>query len=86
MKLDARHFPAVAFAAGGWVLFATGDAAAQAARPSPPAAGQTEASFETARVAFEKLPEPERKAIQEALVWTGDHVGVTTGGFGRRTF
>jgi peptidoglycan hydrolase-like protein with peptidoglycan-binding domain len=35
---------------------------------------------------FEKLSEAERRAIQDALVWTGDHTGVTTGGFGPRTF
>jgi hypothetical protein len=60
-------------------------AAAQAPRPASPAA-QTDAAYEAARVAFEALPEAERKAIQDALVWTGDHTGVTTGGFGRRTF
>jgi Putative peptidoglycan binding domain len=87
MNFDAKRFPAVALAAAGLALFSIGDAAAQAARPSAPAtAGQAEASFEAARAAFEKLPEAERKAIQEALVWTGDHTGVTTGGFGRRTF
>jgi peptidoglycan hydrolase-like protein with peptidoglycan-binding domain len=61
------------------------DASAQAPRPAP-AAAQTDAAYEAARLAFEALPEAERKAIQEALVWTGDHNGVTTGGFGRRTF
>jgi hypothetical protein len=63
------------------------EAAAQGARqPAPPAAGQTDAAYEAARAAFEALSEADRKAIQEALVWTGDHTGVTTGGFGRRTF
>ncbi|HEX8166652.1 MAG TPA: serine protease [Beijerinckiaceae bacterium] len=62
-------------------------AIAQGARaPAAPAAGQTDAAYEAARAAFEALPEADRKAIQEALVWTGDHTGVTTGGFGRRTF
>ena len=62
-------------------------ASAQAPRPAPaPAAAQTDAAYEAARLAFEALPEAERKAIQEALVWTGDHNGVTSGGFGRRTF
>ncbi|MFL5035878.1 MAG: peptidoglycan-binding protein, partial [Microvirga sp.] len=61
------------------------DASAQAPRPAP-AAAQTDAAYEAARLAFEALPEAERKAIQEALVWTGDHNGVTSGGFGRRTF
>ncbi|HEX8665693.1 MAG TPA: peptidoglycan-binding domain-containing protein, partial [Beijerinckiaceae bacterium] len=60
---------------------------AQGARPpAAPAAGQTDAAYEAAKAAFEALPEADRKAIQEALVWTGDHTGVTTGGFGRRTF
>jgi peptidoglycan hydrolase-like protein with peptidoglycan-binding domain len=84
MRLNVKYFPAAAFAAFGLALFSIGDVAAQGPRPS--AAGQPDASYESARVAFEKLPEAERKAIQEALVWTGDHVGVTTGGFGRRTF
>ncbi|MFL5146959.1 MAG: peptidoglycan-binding protein [Microvirga sp.] len=61
------------------------DASAQAPRPAP-AAAQTDAAYEAARLAFEALPETECKAIQEALVWTGDHNGVTSGGFGRRTF
>lgn len=61
------------------------DASAQAPRPAP-AAAQADAAYEAARLAFEALPEAERKAIQEALVWTGDHNGVTSGGFGRRTF
>ena len=61
------------------------DASAQAPRPAP-AAAQTDAAYEAARLAFEALPEAERKAIQEALVWTSDHNGVTSGGFGRRTF
>lgn len=67
--------------------------AAQPRRPAPAAAAPAAqgesydaASYDGARAAFEKLPEAERKAIQEALVWTGDHIGVTTGGFGRRTY
>jgi peptidoglycan hydrolase-like protein with peptidoglycan-binding domain len=64
-------------------------ALAQAA-PPPPApvasAAQPDPAFEAARLAFEALPEPERRAIQDALVWTGDHVGVVSGAFGRRTF
>ncbi len=52
--------------------------AAQATAPDP--------AFEAARTAFEALTEAERRAIQDALVWTGDHNGVVSGGFGRRTF
>jgi hypothetical protein len=85
MGLDAKRFRLACFAAG-LALFSIGDAAAQGARPAAPADGQSDVAYENARVAFEKLPDAERKAIQEALVWTGDHTGVTTGGFGRRTF
>jgi hypothetical protein len=52
---------------------------AQAQAPSSP-------EFERARAAFEALPEAERKAIQDALVWTGDYPGTLDGEFGRRTF
>jgi hypothetical protein len=42
--------------------------------------------YEAAKAAFERLDEPERKAIQDALVWTSDYNGVVGGVFGRRTF
>ncbi|GAB6841508.1 hypothetical protein JCM2811A_05090 [Methylorubrum rhodinum] len=64
-------------------------AAAQGAPPPTaprPAAPAPDPALEAARAAFEALPEPERRAVQDALVWTGDYNGVTTGGFGRRTF
>lgn len=57
-----------------------------AAKPKPPAAAQSDAEYEAARVAFESLPETTRKAVQDALVWTGDYNAVTAGTFGRRTF
>ena len=41
---------------------------------------------EAARAAFEALPEADRKAIQDALVWTGDQLGSVDGSFGRQTF
>jgi peptidoglycan hydrolase-like protein with peptidoglycan-binding domain len=49
------------------------------AAPSSPAA-------DAAKVAFEALPEEARRAIQEALVWTGDFNGTVSGGFGKRTY
>lgn len=85
---------AEAFRAGlavGLVLAVTG-ALAQGAPPAPrpkppaPATPAPDPAFEAARTAFEAWPEPERKAVQDALVWTGDYNGVTTGAFGRRTF
>jgi Putative peptidoglycan binding domain len=61
-----------------------GPAAAQplpaAPKPAP------DPALEAARAAFEALPEAERRAIQDALVWTGDHVGLVDGAFGRQTF
>lgn len=56
--------------------------------PKAPAAASAPAdpAFEAARAAFEALPEAERKALQDALVWTGDYNSVLAGTFGRRTF
>lgn len=60
--------------------------AAPAAGAAKPAAGPQDAAFEAARPSFEALPEAERKAIQDALVWTGDYNSVVNGMFGKRTF
>jgi peptidoglycan hydrolase-like protein with peptidoglycan-binding domain len=77
----------------GIIGFSNG-AAAQA-RPAPPAAApgqpaaapaQPDVALEAARIAFEALPESDRKAVQEALVWTGDYNASTGGVFGRRTY
>ena len=70
------------------VLLACGSAGAQD-RPEPPQAGPkvpADPAFEAAKATFEALPDADRKAIQEALVWTGDFNAVVSGGFGRRTF
>lgn len=42
--------------------------------------------FEAAQTAFLALPLEERRAIQLALVWTGDFQGIASGEFGRLTF
>ncbi|MCJ2034094.1 serine protease [Methylobacterium sp. J-068] len=52
-------------------------------KPSVPA---PDPAYETARIAFEALPEPERKGLQDALVWTGDYNSVINGAFGRRSY
>ena len=57
---------------------------------SVPATAQTaprqqDAAFEAARLAFETLPEQDRRAIQEALIWTGEYKGAVDGGYGRGT-
>ena len=80
-------------AVSGFVMLATaGTALAQAPpalpRPAPakpPAlAKPVDPAFEAARTAFEALPESERKALQDALVWTGDYNSVISGTFARR--
>jgi hypothetical protein len=61
----------------GWPL--SGDA--QPARTPAP-----DPAFETARVEFERLPETDRRAAQDALIWTGDFNGTVGGAFGRRSY
>lgn len=54
--------------------------------PAPAADAKPDPAFEAARASFEALPEADRRAVQEALVWTGDFNGVDSGTFGRRTY
>ena len=57
------------------------------ARPAPGSTrAPAQADLTAAKAAFETLPEAERKAIQEALVWTGDSNASAGGEFGLRTF
>lgn len=67
-------------------LIAATPAATQPTVPPSRSTAPAEAASETAKAEFERLPEPERKAIQDALVWTSDHTGAVTGAFGPRTF
>ncbi len=57
---------------------------------SPPAAAPQPAPADpkqtAAQIAFERLPEAERRAIQDDLIWASDYSGVTSGSFGKRTF
>jgi hypothetical protein len=57
---------------------------------TPPAATPRvvapDSALDPARAAFESLPEPERKAVQDALAWAGDYAGMADGSFGRQTF
>lgn len=61
-------------------------APAPTAAPAAPADKKPDPAFEAARTSFEALPEADRRALQEALVWTGDFNGVDSGTFGRRTY
>jgi hypothetical protein len=45
----------------------------------------SDAALDAARSAFEALPEADRRAVQDALIWTGDYKGTVDGGFGRMT-
>ena len=61
-------------------------AQAPAAPSAPPAAASPEAAADAAaKAAFEALPEADRIAIQDALIWTGDYSGIPDGAFGRGT-
>ena len=57
--------------------------------PPPPTAAPAkppDPALEAARAAFDAMPEADRKAIQDALVWTGDQFGTVDGSFGRQTY
>ncbi|HKG77326.1 MAG TPA: trypsin-like peptidase domain-containing protein [Beijerinckiaceae bacterium] len=72
--------------AGGLALLLTDGTAAQPAPPGPTAPTPSDPAYGTAKAAFEALSEDERKAIQDALVWTGDYNSVVTGIFSKRTY
>ena len=65
---------------------ATPERPAATAKPKPAAPPAPDAGYDAAQVAFEALPETTRRAVQDALVWTGDYNAVTAGTFGRRTY
>ncbi len=56
------------------------------AQQAPALDKKADPAFEAARAAFEALPEVERRAVQAALVWTGDFNSVDSGVFGRRSY
>jgi len=82
-SLRAFVLPPVLLAA--FLGLASHDAGAQSPPPVPRAPA-ADPAVDAARAAFEALPEAERRAIQDALVWTGDYTGVADGAFGRQTF
>lgn len=63
-------------------LPAPAPAAAPAAAPQKPA----DPRLGAAQTAFEALPEAERKAIQDDLIWAARYTGGTSGSFGTLTF
>jgi peptidoglycan hydrolase-like protein with peptidoglycan-binding domain len=54
-------------------------------QPGGAQAPSSDAAINAARSAFEALADADRKAIQDALIWTGDYSGVADGTFGRQT-
>ena len=55
------------------------------AQNAPTQAPSADAAFDGQKAAFDALSEADRKAIQDALVWSGAYVGVVDGVFGKRT-
>ncbi len=54
--------------------------------PAPPAATSSPAAApDAAKSAFEALSDADRRATQEALIWTGDYKSVVDGGYGAGT-
>jgi len=56
-----------------------------AVQAQPAATPANDPAFEAAKSAFEALPEADRRAIQDALIWTGDYKSNVDGNFGRGT-
>ncbi|MGU3538622.1 serine protease [Methylobacterium sp. A54F] len=69
----------------GLLLAAAGPGHAQQPAQRPPAAAPDPA-VEAMRTAFEALPEADRRALQDALIWVRTFKGTVTGAFGRQTY
>lgn len=68
------------------LLASTAPVHAQTPPAAPVPAAAVNPALEAARLAFEAMAEPDRAAIQDALVWTGDYSGPLDGAFGRGSF
>lgn len=70
------------------ILMAAAPVHAQPApRPAPPSAQPApDPAYEAALRAFDALPENDRRAIQDALMWTGDYNAVVGVNFGKRAY
>ena len=87
MALQARIVTA-AMAAGLCFFGIFGTFGRSLAQTAPAPAAPTAAAdpqFEQQKAAFEALSEPDRRAIQDGLMWTGHYLGVVDGAFGKRT-
>jgi Putative peptidoglycan binding domain len=63
-------------------LAAPAELRAQNASPPSPAVDPV---YDSQKAAFDALPEADRKAIQDSMVWNGHYLGVVDGVFGKRT-
>ncbi|RFB79053.1 peptidoglycan-binding protein [Methylovirgula sp. 4M-Z18] len=68
------------------LLLSAGPVAAQKPPPGPAAAKPVDPVESAAQAAFEALPEAERRAIQNDLVWVTDYYGASLGTFGKLTY
>jgi len=73
-------------AAIGVAAAAIGGPASVQGAPVTASATKPDPAYDAAKAAFEALPEPDRKAVQDALVWSGDYNAAAGGTFGRRTY
>jgi peptidoglycan hydrolase-like protein with peptidoglycan-binding domain len=55
------------------------------AQLAPPASPAADPVYDSQKAAFDALPESDRRAIQDSLVWSGQYLGVVDGVFGKRT-
>jgi peptidoglycan hydrolase-like protein with peptidoglycan-binding domain len=78
-----RSALAFGLCAGG--LAAMTPAYAQTAAAPSPTAPVVDPAQDAAKRAFEALPEADRVAIQDGLIWTGDYKGIADGKFGKGT-
>jgi Putative peptidoglycan binding domain len=86
LSLCFATFVAVSAAIALLGLTPAGPAFAQSPAAAAPQAPPADPKQAAAQVAFERLPEAERRAIQDDLIWASDYSGVTSGSFGKRTF
>ncbi len=75
---------ALLMSAAALMLAAQPALAAQSQAPTPAAAAADQV-FQAQRAAYEALPEADRRAVQDALIWASDYNGVVDGSFGKRT-
>jgi peptidoglycan hydrolase-like protein with peptidoglycan-binding domain len=66
-------------------LALAGAAPLRAQNTTPPAPPSADPLYDSQKAAFEALPEADRKAIQDSLIWSGQYLGVVDGVFGKRT-